>query len=613
MLSAPMGSTLDELLDTLGENAQTLVRSPRSTVQPPHDVEEGARALAQLKSLAGQVEPFLDEGQLGQGGMGLVRLATQLSLNRKVAVKSLRPDRADAEHIESLVAEAWRTGRLEHPNILPVYSLRLLATGQPELVMKRIEGRSWSDDLHEHPVFVEGEATLRKDALNRHLLVLGQVCHALHFAHARGLVHRDVKPANVMLGGFGEVYLVDWGIATAPGPARSLAGTPAYAAPEMLGGDGATVSERTDVYLLGAVLFEVLTGRPPHLKPTSAEMVASIVTSQPMLAATVPGELADLVRHCMQADASKRLASAEVVRLTLEAFAAHQGSRELTAEAQTTLGVLRAATRATTPDVEAVASAFAACRFGFQQALREWSGNVEARAGLTEAVELMVRFELARGSGRAAQVHLAALEGANEALSAEVARAVEEEQSRQARLQSLELAMNPRTGSTSRFRAASILGAVWVVMPLMGTFAVAWAPDFEGVMSAPMALLSGLVLLWLRVRFHASLTPLNRQLSAAISFAWLFQGVGLIAYVVVTGHAVYGVAPVIMGYWAFVTGLLAATMVHQAWPMPLGYLGATAMVLVLPDARFVWQTIANFIVLVTLLTLWRRSTRAQAG
>ena len=150
MLRAPMGSTLDELLDTLGENAQTLVRSPRSTVQPPRDVEEGARALAQLKSLAGQVEPFADEGQLGQGGMGVVRLATQLSLNRKVAVKSLRRDRADADHIESLVAEAWRTGRLEHPNILPVYSLRLLGNGQPELVMKRIEGRSWSDDLRAH-------------------------------------------------------------------------------------------------------------------------------------------------------------------------------------------------------------------------------------------------------------------------------------------------------------------------------------------------------------------------------------------------------------------------------------------------------------------------------
>lgn len=613
MLRAPMGSTLDELLDTLGENAQTLVRSPRSTVQPPRDVEEGARAFAQLKSLAGQVEPFVDEGQLGQGGMGVVRLATQLSLNRKVAVKSLRPDRADADHIESLVAEAWRTGRLEHPNILPVYSLRLLGNGQPELVMKRIEGRSWSDDLREHPVFVEGETTLRKDALNRHLLVLGQVCHALHFAHARGLVHRDVKPDNVMLGGFGEVYLVDWGIATAPGPARALAGTPAYAAPEMLGGAGATVSERTDVYLLGAVLFEVLTGRPPHLKPTSAEMVASIRTSQPTLPSSVPSELADLVRHCMHATAASRLPSTDAVRLALEAFTAHQGSRELTHEALARLRTLETAARAAVPDVEAVASAFAACRFGFQQALREWDGNLEARAGLTEAVEVMVRFELARGSGRAAQVHLAALEGSNQALSAEVARAVEEEQSRQARLHSLELAMNPSTGSTTRFVAASILGAVWVLVPMLGAFLVELAPQLEGVMSAPPALLSGLVLLIIRVRFHAQLTPLNRQLAAAISFAWLSQGVAVTAFFVVTGHALENVGPIIMGSWAYFTGLVTVTMVHQIWPMPLGYLAAMALILAFPDQRYLWQSIANIIVLLTLLALWRRSKHAQPG
>ena len=412
---------------------------------------------------------------------------------------------------------------------------------------------------------------------------------------------------------FGEVYLVDWGIATAPGPARALAGTPAYAAPEMLGGENAAVSERTDMYLLGAVLFEVLTGRPPHLKPTTAEMVASIVASQPVLSATVPGELADLVRHCMQADASKRLASAEVVRLTLEAFAAHQGSRELTAEAQTTLGVLRAATRATTPDVETVASAFAACRFGFQQALREWSGNVAARAGIDEAVALMVRFELARGSPRAAQVHLAALEGTDEALSAEVARAVDEEQSRQERLRSLELAMDPSTGSTMRFFAASILGAVWVVVPMLGTFAVNLAPHLEGVMSAPIALLSGFVLLAIRVRFHATLTPMNCQLLATVSFAWLFQGLGLVTFLLVKGHALPGSTPVIMAYWTFVMGLLAVTVVPQVWPMPLGYLGAMALSLTLPDLRFLWQGIANFIVLVTLLALWRRSKRAKPG
>ncbi|MBL8933652.1 MAG: serine/threonine protein kinase, partial [Archangium sp.] len=289
-----MSDSLEALLTTLGDQAETLVRRPRSTVEPPRDAEEGARALAQLRALAGQ-ETYADEGLLGRGGMGVVRLSTQQSLNRKVAVKSLRPDRAGESEIEALVAEAWRTGRLEHPNILPVYSLRLLPDGQPELVMKRIEGRSWSEELRANPVFVD--STLRRESLSRHLLVLGQVCHALHFAHARGLVHRDVKPDNVMLGAFGEVYLVDWGIATAPGPARGLAGTPAYAAPEMLGGDG-VLSAATDVYLLGAVLFEVLTGQPPHLRATPSEVLASILQSEPQLSPSVPRELTSFDAAC---------------------------------------------------------------------------------------------------------------------------------------------------------------------------------------------------------------------------------------------------------------------------------------------------------------------------
>lgn len=603
MLWAPMSDSLEALLTTLGDQAETLVRRPRSTVEPPRDAEEGARALAQLRALAGH-ETYPDEGLLGRGGMGVVRLSTQQSLNRKVAVKSLRPDRADEADVEALVAEAWRTGRLEHPNILPVYSLRLLPDGQPELVMKRIEGRSWSQALRETPVFVD--STLHRESLSRHLLVLGQVCHALHFAHARGLVHRDVKPDNVMLGAFGEVYLVDWGIATAPGPARGLAGTPAYAAPEMLGGDG-VLSAATDVYLLGAVLFEVLTGQPPHLRATPSEVLASILQSEPQLSPSVPRELADLVRRCMHADATKRPASAEVVRRSLEAFAAHQGSLLLTAEATARLRSLEDACRAGAPDIEAVASAFSACRFGFQQALREWPDNDDARVGLGTAIEAMVRFELARGSPRAAQVHLAELGATNDTLSAEVARAVEEEELRKTRLHSLELAMDPRTGSTPRFLAAAILGVIWVVMPMMGTFTVQRLPQFEGVLSVPMALVSGLVLLALRTRYRASLTPLNRQLSAVLIFAWLVQAAGLTAWVLVTGRAGFNSGPILMGYWGFVMGLIAVSMLKQAWPIPLAYLGALVMVLKFPETRFIWQTLTNLAVVVTLLSMWRRS------
>jgi serine/threonine-protein kinase len=153
-----------------------------------------------------------------------------------------------------------------------VYSLSLDEAGLPVLVMKRIEGVTWGQLLRD-PAAMAKHAPDRPP-LDEHLRILGQVCNAVHFAHARGVVHRDLKPDNVMVGAFGEVYVVDWGIATAFGPATQLAGTPAYMAPEMLGTPGARLSAKTDVYLLGAMLFEVLVGRAPHQVTSSTSCSA---------------------------------------------------------------------------------------------------------------------------------------------------------------------------------------------------------------------------------------------------------------------------------------------------------------------------------------------------
>ena len=146
--------------------------------------------------------------------------------------------------------------------MVPVYDLGLDESGAPFIVMKHNEGDHWLKLLGD-------DEALKKHApgrerLDAHLAILVQVCNAVHFAHSRGVIHRDLKPENVMVGSFGEVYLVDWGVATKPGPVTQIAGTPAYMAPEMLGGDGAEISPRTDVYLLGAVLYEILAGRAPH-------------------------------------------------------------------------------------------------------------------------------------------------------------------------------------------------------------------------------------------------------------------------------------------------------------------------------------------------------------
>jgi hypothetical protein len=132
------------------------------------------------------------------------------------------------------------------------------------------------------------------------------VAQGLQAAHARSIVHRDLKPDNVMVGSFGEVYVVDWGIATAFGPATQLAGTPAYMAPEMLGTPGARLSARTDVYLLGAMLFEVLVGRAPHQATSPRDLFDVVLRSEPALPDTVPSELAALVRRAMRAAPDQR-------------------------------------------------------------------------------------------------------------------------------------------------------------------------------------------------------------------------------------------------------------------------------------------------------------------
>jgi serine/threonine protein kinase len=258
-----MGGT--ELLPTLSRELEdTIAQSPRSTVEPTMvQVDSiGRRAVAGLdETRTSQFAEGLALGKtLGEGGMGLVRAATQRSLGRQVAVKTLKPDAKNDQATLRLLREAWVTGSLEHPNIVPVYDLGLGEDGAPVIVLKLIEGSPWSD-------VARAPADHAEDLLEKNLRIFLQVCNAVALAHSRGVIHRDLKLENVMVGRFGEVYLVDWGIAVSlrPDPtgrlplaseAKEMAGTPAYMAPEMLG--SGVLTERTDVYLLGAILHELL-------------------------------------------------------------------------------------------------------------------------------------------------------------------------------------------------------------------------------------------------------------------------------------------------------------------------------------------------------------------
>ncbi|MFZ5439987.1 MAG: serine/threonine-protein kinase [Myxococcota bacterium] len=557
-----------------------------------------------LRGLARPPPALEDEGPLGHGGMGVVRLATQVPLGRKVAVKKLAPGNTRPDDVEALLSEAWLAGALEHPNIVPVHDLGLDEHGLPVLVMKRIEGRSWSTLLRDADALAAHAPG--RAPLEAHLRILIQVCNALHFAHARGVVHRDLKPDNVMVGAFGEVYLVDWGIAVAPGPAPQLAGTPVYMAPEMLGGERAVISPATDVYLLGAVLFELLTGKPPHDASTPERLTTSVLASAPALPDDAPMELAALVRLCMSADPAHRPASALAVRLALESFLAHLGSLELTAQAEQRLAELRALLAREAPDARRVFDLFSECRFAFQQALRTWPENVRARHGLDASVRAMVGFELAAGSARTAQALLSELHAPDAALAAQVDAAVAQEARRKEQLEALERHHDPRAGASARFFVLFTAGVAWIIAPLVGRRLIAAYPDHEMLFSAAVSLASTLgISLGSRFASNAR-TKLNTQLVHMLLFAMNAQTVALLAVYFAYGDIGAKVAPILTGAWSFLAGLIASALMKEAWLTAIGYLASTLLAVVFPEYRYEAVALGNVVFTLNAVWMWRR-------
>ena len=362
---------------------------------------------------------------LGEGGMGKVFAGTQRSLGRPVAVKVLDGSDANDRARAALLHEARVTGRLEHPNIVPVHVLGVDGAGQPVMVMKRIEGVSWRKLLQDPSHAAWARLLSRhRDRLEAHVEILLRVCDALEYAHARGVVHRDLKPDNVMLGAFGEVYLLDWGVALdvhAPSPGRAVVGTPSYMAPEMVDGDPASVSTATDVYLLGASLHEALTGRPPHDGATLREVLfAAWTAAPPALDADVPGELAALCTAALARAPGERPGTVVAFRERLLAWVGHRASIALSDAATRDLAVLRARQGAALTSEETWEAALA-CRFGFEQALARWRDNPDARAGLQGVIALLVARALALRDVAGARSLLAELPAPDARLANELA------------------------------------------------------------------------------------------------------------------------------------------------------------------------------------------------
>jgi len=229
-------------------------------------------ALARLRTIVEQPGEHsrYEIGELiGEGGMGSVYLAHDRELERDVALKVLRDVAPTADERDRILREARILASLEHPGIVPVHDVGTLPDGRLFYVMKHVRGERFDD-------FVRGPRS-RTELLRSFL----QMCDAVAFAHAAGVIHRDLKPQNVMLGAFGEVLILDWGVAKTsrpPSPAGAgapivtAAGTPGYMAPEQMDG---SADERADVYGLGGMLFFLLTHQHPSASTETCEQWTS--------------------------------------------------------------------------------------------------------------------------------------------------------------------------------------------------------------------------------------------------------------------------------------------------------------------------------------------------
>lgn len=405
------------------------------------------------------------------GGMGMICRGRQTPLLRDVAVKVVaKKIEGSQSEARELLYEGRVTGMLEHPNIVPVYELGRDDGGDVLLVMKHVQGTAWSRMF---------SGPQSGEALQRHLAILNDVCRAVEFAHSRSILHRDLKPDNVMVGSFGEVYVLDWGLAMSLDDqlsaerglppargARSIAGTPGYLAPEMVLPEGG-LDERTDIFLLGAVLHQLVTGqvrwrgKDPILRFHETWICEPFAYDD-----AVPAELRAILARSMAREPAARFQRVSEFREAVSEFVKHEGARRLALEAAARCARLTSLAAGREHDAEAE-RLFTEARFGFQQALDVWPASPDAHGGLRQATLAMLRRAIARGAMEDVERHLRDvsgqvepdLRGAIDALRERRRHEVNEIE----RLKEFEKEQRVGAGRTERGIVIAGIGVLWIV------------------------------------------------------------------------------------------------------------------------------------------------------
>ena len=388
--------------------------------------------------------------------------------------------------------------------------------GEPAVVMKRVEGAAWSALLADPDAHRE---RLGSDPLAFHVRVLMRVANAISYAHSRHVLHLDLKPDNVMIGEYGEVYVLDWGLALGVGqesPAwisraadvEGVAGTPAYMAPELAMGAGPAIDARTDVYLLGAMLHEVATGRVLHEGHAPLARLFSAYMSEPReYGPEVPKELARIVTKATAREPAARFQSVAELREALQAFLTHRDAELLFASAEEDLASLQARVAGPSEDTSgrdtsgrdtsrrdtsgrdtsahdtsghdasahdaahaasdasAVQAHFAGARFALREVAALWPEHPGLHAARRALYETMALWALDSGDPGVAEVHLGEVDDPSVELVARIAEAhadMEAKASRRAELEAMARDADVSTGLRFRALLAVFLAAVFL-------------------------------------------------------------------------------------------------------------------------------------------------------
>lgn len=313
--------------------------------------------------------------ELGAGNMGIVYRAKQTSLNRHLAIKTLKPDSPNIDHDQAMfVSEAVVTANLVHPNIVPIHDLGRTDDGKLFYSMKHVTGTPWNESIRDY-------------SLEQNLDIFLKLCDAVGFAHSRGVINRDLKPENVIVGDYGEVMVLDWGLAITNErfaqndsvivEFRGGAGTPVYMAPELADLDIRSIGTHSDIYLLGAILYEILEGFPPHLLKSTwdmtdsdqqlASVVNAVIENQIEPDVRSNGELMQLARKAMSTFPADRHQSVEELQEAIREYRITGRAEELMIQVETTR----------TDSYQSYQSAIAL----YDEALRKWPNNRRAQDG----------------------------------------------------------------------------------------------------------------------------------------------------------------------------------------------------------------------------------------